>query len=135
MVNISRERLSVLKQEMSRISKLQADLLRLRKGCPDDGQIARQLANTGKLYEEAKKRATAVGKLIDGLGQEIFKIPQKIKLLAMEHEDKFHGKIEAIKKANKERAQVGFWFMYKCTMYSVVSTVWLHRYICDILKH
>lgn len=101
-----RERLSVLKQEMARISKLQADLLRLRKGSPDDAQVGRQLANTGKLYEEAKKKATGVGKQIDALGQEIFKIPQKIKLLAMEHESKFADKLEAIKKANKEKSQV-----------------------------
>ncbi|OQR70226.1 zinc finger protein-like [Tropilaelaps mercedesae] len=98
-----KERLSILKQEMSRIGKLQADLLRLRKAAPDDAHVGRQLANTGKLYEEAKKKATGVGKQIDALGQDIFKIPQKIKLLAMEHEHKFREKIEAIKNASKEK--------------------------------
>lgn len=82
------------------------------------------MANTSKLYEEAKKRATAVGKLIDGFGQEIFKIPQKIKLLAMEHEDKFRDKIEAIKKSRQQKIQVSSGYVALTRFYCPEYTRW-----------
>ena len=93
--SIYRERLVALKSEMSRISKLQADLLCLKKKFPEDPMLCRQLTNAAKLYEEAKKRAQGVHSQSEALNQDIFKIPQKIKLLAMEHEAKFRDKTAA----------------------------------------
>ncbi|XP_018493817.1 zinc finger protein 318 [Galendromus occidentalis] len=101
-----KEKLVALKSEMSRISKLQADLLCLRKKFPEDPTLGRQLSNAAKLYEEAKKRAQSVHTQSESLNQEIFKIPQKIKLLAMEHEAVFRDKINPAAAASREGSKI-----------------------------
>lgn len=77
-----REKLSLLKQELVRISKIQNELMRRRQH-KRDGHRDPALLESSSMYEDVKKQVIEVNGQMEEVARKIFKVSQRVKMEAI----------------------------------------------------
>lgn len=82
-----REKLTLLKQELVRIGKIQNEMMRRRQH-KRDGHRDPSLLESSSMYEDVKKQVMEVNSQMEEVSRKIFKVSQRIKIEAIAYKKK-----------------------------------------------